>query len=329
MVRKNIDGYGDLRLSGFLAWIHRAIMFITLPIRKFWQIAAVIAAVLVLLAIAHFYYGIGFEHISYWQNKLVPIKEISQKTDDVAAEIYERLEQVKNNVSETVNTENTNSEQQKDEVYGKKRFVAWNVPEFKKIKYKPLSKSLRFGNGVRPKLQKQNETVSAKEEAHIDNMQTISMKEETAVQVPELHKNSDVKPLIEHPRILKKVRAPQKEDFYSGKITDYYEIIENRGLIYLEIPEVLFGPAEILGPNSLYVGDVFMFLYGIYTDATEFDVRSAKKYLEQITEKKNLRCEIVAYTAQTEAATALCFIKGAFVNREMVRHGFANNVALK
>ncbi|MBQ7633082.1 MAG: hypothetical protein IJS88_03105 [Alphaproteobacteria bacterium] len=328
MARRNIGGYSDLHLSGFLAWMHRVIMFITFPIRKFWQIAAVIVAVLALLVIAHFYYGIGFDHISYWYNKLVPIKEISQKTDDAAAEIYERLEQIKSNVSEMVNAENTDSEQQEDEVCIKKRFVAWNVPEFKKIKYKPLSKSLKFGNGFRSKWQKQNEAVSTKEEPHIDT-QAVSMKEETAVKVPELHKGSAVKPLIERPRILKKIRAPQKEDFYSGKITDYYEITENRGLIYLETPEVLFGPAKILGPNSLYVGDVFMFLYGIYTDATDFDVRSAKKYLEQITEKKNLRCEIVAYTAQTEAATALCFIKGAFVNREMVQHGFANNVALK
>ena len=52
-------------------------------------------------------------------------------------------------------------------------------------------------------------------------------------------------------------------------------------------------------------------------------------FLEKRFGDKPAHCDIVAYTSQTQMATALCFVDGELINKALVEAGLAENVALK
>ncbi|MBP1532238.1 MAG: hypothetical protein ILA52_01905, partial [Alphaproteobacteria bacterium] len=83
------------------------------------------------------------------------------------------------------------------------------------------------------------------------------------------------------------------------------------------------------GPNSLYLNDNFLFLYGVYTNPQNYDAQAAQQYLTDITDGRNVHCEVIAYTVQTQTASALCFVNGISINRALVNHNLADNTALK
>ncbi len=325
---KGIGNWSELRLSGIWAWIHRLVMLITFPIRRFWQILLILLAVGLLFLVVHSYYGIGLSHISGWYHSTSADKKISEVKDKAFSDVSERVEQIKNTVSEAIAAQNGESNSSAAEPE-KKHFVAWNVPKFKKAKYKPTA---GFAGAV---VRTGAQTTPAKkrfEKAHVAeaSVDEAADKEDVLITTTEvLAGNKQEEPLIEKPKKIKKIKTPTKEDFYTGKLTDYYEIAENRGLVYLPEPEVLYGAAEIVGPNSMYVDDTFVFLYGIYTDPKEYDYAAAQAYLEDLVSKNAVRCEIVAYAAQTQAATALCFTEKAFINKVLIERNLARNVALK
>lgn len=325
---KGIGNWSELRLSGIWAWIHRLVMLITFPIRRFWQILLILLAIGLLFLVIHSYYGIGLSHISGWYHSTSVDKKISEAKDKAFSDVSERVEQIKNTVSEAIAAQNGGSNASAAEPE-KKHFVAWNVPKFKKAKYKPTAGFA--GAVVRTGTQKTS-TQKRFEKAHVaeESVDEAADKKEVLITTTEvLAENKQEEPLIEKPKKIKKIKTPTKEDFYIGKLTDYYEVAENRGLVYLPQPEVLYGAAEIVGPNSMYVDDTFVFLYGIYTDPKEYDYAAAQAYLEDLVSKNAVRCEIVAYAAQTQAATALCFTEKAFINKVMTERNLARNVALK
>ena len=158
----------------------------------------------------------------------------------------------------------------------------------------------------------------------------MPIKEENVITLPIFDSaKTKEEPLIEKPMMIEKIAEVSGESFYSGRLSDYYEIATNRGLIYLQNPEILYGAAEIAGPNSLFINGKFMFLYGIYSDPREHNLSAAKRYLEDIASKESIWCEVVAYAMQTQSATALCFVRGNFINKSMVLNGLARNVSLK
>ena len=326
---KGIGNWSELRLSGIWAWIHRLVMLITFPIRRFWQILLIVLAVGLFLLVVHLYYGIGLSHISAWYHDVFGDKQVAEVKNKTISDVSEKVEQIKNTVSEAIAVQNGTGRSDTAEPE-KKRFVAWNVPEFKKAKYKPtagFTKAVVHKNSPKTPAKPRFEKARVSEN---DEVGSVTMKEEAVVTTAEvLTENKREEPLIEKPKRIKKIKEPTREDFYTGKLTDYYEIAANRGLIYLQNPEILYGAAEIVGPNSMYVDDTFVFLYGIYTDSKEYDYAAAQKYLEDLTAKKTVRCEIVAYASQTQAATALCFTDEAFINKALVQRKLARNVALK
>lgn len=325
MAFKGIGDWSELRVNGIWAWIHRLVMLITFPIRRFWQIMLIVAAVVVLLLIAHFYYGIGLEHISHWYNTTFSDEKIAEVKDKTLSGISERVGQVKNTVADAVNT--GADDKTAAPAVKKKHFVAWNVPEFKKAKYKPTAGFTRVV--VSRKTNNTSHFEKSHKNAEVEDDKVIT-ETETAVTTPEvLVKEKQAEPLVERPKKLKKIKTLTQEDFYTGPLTDYYEVVGNRGLVYLDEPKTLYGAAEIVGPNSLYVDDTFLFLYGIYTDPQEYDYLAALRYAEKLTDGKTVRCEIVAYASQTQAATALCFTEEEFINKALVRHDLARNVAIK
>lgn len=116
---------------------------------------------------------------------------------------------------------------------------------------------------------------------------------------------------------------------YEGTISDYYIKRTDVALEYLSESEILYNVAEVSGPNSLYIDNTFMYLYGIYTNNKSYDVSMVQKYLEDLIVGKKVYCEIVAYTIQTQVATALCFVDGVLINKLLVDENLADNVALK
>ena len=460
MVLKRSDDYSELRLNGFLAWIHRLVMIITFPIRRFWQIVSILAAVVVLMVIANTYYGIGFEHVSKWYNSVVPNAALLQKKDQTIAALTEKLEQIKNSTMEAVVVQTEPKEEETAE-QPPRHFTAWNVPEFERATITPTAESFqvvsvetkpapvpaeekkqvkkeksepkhivepkselkmepkyepKIKTEIKPKVEpiiepepeiivkvepeivvkvepeevkeEYIEEISPQEEyeiedepeeevAQIEDTEDYEFEEEPEEEdyefEPEPQKDvaaAESKAKIDFPSITKEKdkdddgfgyrlsfaseededdsmfeepKAPpapsiqffgampkaRSDNFGGGKLTDYYKIIKNRGLIYLSDPEIVYGSAEIVGPNSLFVNDKFMFLYGIYTDPSEYDAVKAQKYLESLTSDSGVRCAIVAYAGQTNSATALCFTPKTFINGALVKQDLARNISLK
>lgn len=91
-----------------------------------------------------------------------------------------------------------------------------------------------------------------------------------------------------------------------------------------EIMEV-YGKAEVYNANEIMVGNVYMFLFGIYTDAKSSNYEYAKKFLQENIENQNVRCEILAYTEQN-IATAKCYLGARCINDMLTDAGLAKKV---
>ena len=112
-------------------------------------------------------------------------------------------------------------------------------------------------------------------------------------------------------------------------LSSYYKIMDNQQLEYVKEPKSYGGSATVVGSNSLYVADMFVYLYGIYSDPQFHDLVQAQEYLVELTENKNVECYVVAYTTQTQTATAICFAGDVFINKALVDKYLASNIALK
>lgn len=297
----------EMRVNGWLAWIHRAVMFITFPIRRFWQIVLGIIVICILLALIPLYFGVGFGHITHWYHEMI-----------VSEELQEVKEQAKNSISDSINIIK-DAFPEPDDIQPEEthRFAVWNVPKFKKAKYYPKSTPKTKENG-------DNNTKKA-----LLAFADAARKKAKAIRNVANNENSHkaIIPTDTANRI--DFSASDKSYFYSGTLKEYYKILPNLNLDYLSEPETLYGKAEVIGPNSLSVNNTFMFLYGIYSDAKEYDLVAAEKYLRDVTANQPILCEIVAYAVPPHTATALCFTNRIFINKSMVNHDFAQNVALK
>ena len=297
----------EMRVNGWLAWIHRAVMFITFPIRRFWQIVLGIIVICILLALIPLYYGVGFTHITHWYREMMTSEELKEVKEQAKNTISGSIEAIKDAIPEP------------DDIQPKEthRFAVWNVPEFKKAKYHPKSA---------PKAKDGSESDTKKA-----FLALAKAAREKAEEIRNAANNESVKKVLISADAANDINILNldKSYYYSGAVKDYYKILPNLNLAYLSEPETLYGKAEVIGPNSLSVNNTFMFLYGIYSDEEEYDVAAAEAYLRDVTANQPILCEIVAYAVPTRTATALCFSNGIFINKSMVNHDLAQNVALK
>ncbi len=327
MIRRKIDGWDDLRLDGALALIHRLVMLLTFPIRRFWLVFMILSATALIFTIIPLYFGAQIGHIGEWYKKNMPIsvvvkknQAISQVTDKVD-KISEKVEKIGNTLTEL----SSNAELFSAEDYladEETRFAKWNVGELKKADYKPRTNAnplQRTANVAQKTLHTLKQLSSAKV-----NVSTGQVKKDNSQSIKPHYPQAFAIKVTDASR-----NVPEDAFFYDGKLTDYYEYLENRDLIYTQKPSAVYGPATIVGPNSLYVNNTFLFLYGIYTDKRKFDVEAAEQYLQDLTANAMIYCALVAYTAQTDTATGLCFVNGIFINKSMVNHNLAINVGLK
>lgn len=332
---KEKSEYMAMRVNGFLGWIHRMVMLITFPIRKFWAIVTVLVVVLAILIAIPLFYGIPFRDIWDWYMIKLPTHEFVEAKDKTLFSAENKIKQIKHTFREIVPDKKSASEQQKNKKAEKMQFVAWNVAEFRKSRYKPR-KTIQT-------VQKLKDDVVDLEEKTVEKIKEI-LPQEAKIE-PE---NSEkyIKAMDEKPSIVNKDEKLKENEQnsiiamqmakrktsvseYEGSLDDYYVKFKNKDLSYLKVPEIIKGDAKEIGPNSMYVNGEFVFLYGIYSHPRRHDVKAAIQYLHNVISGKKVYCEIVAYSLKTQSPTALCFVDGMFLNKALTEHNLAKNVALK
>lgn len=320
MAYKKIGDWSELLLDGILGWIHRIVMFLTFPLRHFWSILISLAAVFLLLIIVALYCGVPFKQVGAWYKSMMPAYDIIKINNTAKNGEKTTYIKAKDDEAETLSEETqlTTSFQVKTKPHRENQhFVIWHVDEIKSGHYNPQS--------VVEKSVKQ--TIKNTTEGFIRFKQKIKEQIKTGGKKIK-HASSSNLQVQQVQADLQNV-ALSETSYYSGKLTDYYENLENRSLIYQSKPDILIGVPTIRGANSLYLNNVFLFLYGIYTDPRRYNVASAEQYLRDLTANTKIYCAVVAYTAHYHTATALCFANGIFINKSLVEQNLADNVALK
>ena len=105
-----------------------------------------------------------------------------------------------------------------------------------------------------------------------------------------------------------------------------YHKLDDAGLEYLNAPLYVSGEAVVYGPNEIYIGETYVYLYGIDTDEIKYDAKKTTEYLRDLVALKNVTCQIVAYTPEN-IASAVCFVDGKMLNRLLIDEKMADNLA--
>ncbi|MBR1601499.1 MAG: hypothetical protein IJ677_07975 [Alphaproteobacteria bacterium] len=334
---KEKSEYMAMRVSGFLGWVHRVVMLLTFPIRKFWQIVTVCAVVLAILIAIPLCYGIPFRDIWDWYMIKMPNHEFIEAKDKILFNTEEGLNKVKRTIKEIVPNKKSGIEKNKKEEEKDRgpQFISWNVAEFHRARYKP-QKSLPVAQKVEVKVAekqvpiKKEEVVKKAEVAPVENViiknDSFAEKKVESLVANDVENYNDVKnnklavSLVDE-------KVPEKAEKIN--LSDYYVKLRSEDLLYLSKPEAISGDARVVGPNSMYVNGKFVFLYGIYSHPRRHDIEAATQYLKNVTEGRKVNCAVVAYSQKTQSATALCFVNGAFINKLLTEHNLAKNVSLK
>jgi hypothetical protein len=350
-----------MRVSGFLGWIHRMVMLITFPIRKFWLIVAVLLVVLAILIAIPMFYGIRFGDIWDWYMVKMPNHEFVAAKDKKLFETQEQIDKLRKTFKEII--PNKKAAAAKDEKEDKKssqnQLVSWHVAEFRKAKYKPHAPSpivekIKEIKEIIAETPATEDNAPVEEYRYVEETQQIeepvTVEEalpeennapvvETSVVEAEYNITSDTpsvvtpEPVAENENVLVVDTVENTPEYhvpsYVGNIENYYTKIRSADLAYLDVPEIFEGDVRVIGPNSLYVGDDFVFLYGIYSHPRRHDIKAATGYLQNITQGRRVYCIAVAYSRKTSSPTALCFVNGVLINKSLTEHNLAKNVALK
>ena len=99
------------------------------------------------------------------------------------------------------------------------------------------------------------------------------------------------------------------------------------GLVYLDHPQNVCGEITVYDANTIDVNGTYMILFGIYVSPRTDTGAEGKAYLRRVTSGKTADCHIVAYTLD-KVATAICYLDGVNLNKQMVVKGYSANVAL-
>ncbi len=280
--------WDEMKTNGFGAFLYRIYLGLTYPVRH--------PFVTIIVLLAFYRHELTDLWLKYRHKMPEPVQQAALIKKQTTEKIEAKLTEMRSSLGQIVqNMPKKNEKAEKDDEV---RFVSWNVAKFNKAKYQPKSViSQPVETAAEPTF------AETKQQAREERVQKI---EEFEAAKEEQY----------------------KDVFYSGKLSDYYVENNSLNLEYLPEPQHLYDEAAVAGPNSLYIGDKFMFLYGIYTDPDIYDAAEAKDYLEKITEGRKVHCEIVAET-YNHTATALCFVQGLFINKALVDRKLARNVALR
>ena len=120
----------------------------------------------------------------------------------------------------------------------------------------------------------------------------------------------------------KQIRLPQDESIYS-----YPQDKKVYSLKYLDFPHEVIGKAIVHNSNEIEINGEFILMYGIYVHPYTAQGKKATNYLKDMIENKEVKCGIVAYTAQN-IATGICYLENENINRHLVIQRYSRNVAL-
>lgn len=296
--------WAQLRVSGFLGLIHKLMMFITWPFRHWKFMLLALVLLIIAMVVIPLVYDVKFSDIPSWYKAKMThpfMTVIKNNVQDLKLATEQKITQsvdtVKNQMQKIV-PEIKTAESAKEEPKEKIRFTAWNVAKFNKAKYqKPQPQNTT----VEP----QTQTFAELKKATPNRDESEETKEDAAVQT-----------------------APE-ESYYEGELEDYYAVRRDLDLMYLTQSEKLYGHVDVVGPNSLYIENTFIYLYGIYTNPDIYNEQSAQLYLEKLIDNQPVHCDIVAYSIQSQTPTALCFLNGRLINQELVDADYAADIALK
>ena len=286
------------KLYGWDKFLYNMYMILTFPVRRWWIILSVLATVLLVLIIIPTLDGVKKEDIIDWYKAKLVHSDLNRAKNKTIAMISKRVDELKDDVKEILpgsSSTNQAAAPKKKE----SNLVAWNVAEFKKAKYVPNTSATQ----------------------RVQDANTYALIKKQIKQ--EAKKKTEI---IDKP---KKNKADETVIENNAAIPVAYEVRTDLNLEYLDEPETISGTATISGANELYIDETFVYLYGIYTNPRKYNVAEVKKFLEDISKDQTVECDIVAYSTQNQAKTALCFINGVFLNKQMVIENMADNVALK
>lgn len=324
--------YMAMRVSGFLGWLHRLVMLITFPIRKFWMIVAVLAVVLIILIAIPMFYGIPLRDVWDWYMIKMPNHEFVAAKDKTLFGAKDQVDKLRRTFSEIVPNKKSGTPEKTKEAKKKTRLVSWHVAEFKKAKYKPLPATpvIEKVKDIKDKIV---EAISPEPDSVVVEQQEVQPIENVII--------TDNRYATEEPESEVVVANNESEDneetipkedeaeFEAINIEDYYTKLRSADLTYFNPPEIFEGEVRVSGPNTIYVDGTFMFLYGIYSHPLRHDIDGATAYLKSIAEGNRAYCYAVAYSQKTQSPASLCFVNGVLINKALVEHKFAQSVALK
>lgn len=328
--------YMAMRVSGFLGWLHRSVMLITFPIRKFWMIVAVLAVVLIVLIAIPMFYGIPLRDVWDWYMIKMPNHEFVEAKDKTLFGAKDRVDKLRRTFSEIVPNKKSGTSEKTKETKKKTRLVSWHVAEFKKAKYKPLPATPVIDK-VKNLKDKIVEAVSSEPDNVIAEQQEVQQEEQPIENViitdnqysAEEPENEVVGANDESAGNAENEPEKDEAEVKAVNIEDYYTKLRSADLTYFNPPEIFEGEVKVSGPNTVYVDGTFMFLYGIYSHPLRHDIDGATAYLKSIAEGNRAYCYAVAYSQKTQSPASLCFVNGVLINKALVEHKFAQSVALK
>ena len=142
--------WAEMQMNGFLGWVHKVVMFLTWPFRRFKLLLSIIIGVLIVMIIVPMCYGVAFRDIPSWYYQLIKapfVQNVTQSVSDKALaiknkatqQIAAKIDDVKQKV-EQISPEIKAAEEAKAKGEPIK-FTTWNVAKFNKVKYeRPVQK---------------------------------------------------------------------------------------------------------------------------------------------------------------------------------------------
>lgn len=320
----SFESLKSLRVQGIGKFIHKVFMALTYPFRHGFKFFGLLFAGIVILAAIPMSQGVSYKHVIDWyllkydQIDLKNNFRIREKPEAVERKIKKEFRfketaapdrrhvsaELKKKMENSVTIDNADT---KNSGLKRKTFKMKNSP----FRHASVKNTWGKKNEEKPyfiKASEDNDTME-KDNKFADNGLSLSQ--------PLQVKNDPVIPNTDE------VVVPIND--IRTKLS--YRKIKSLPVVYEDNPEHIEGLALVFGANDLSVGDKYVILYGIYTDERRYDVEKAFTYLKELTDKKNVECEIVAYTHQ-HYATGICFLNGKSINQNMVDAGFADNIAL-
>ena len=328
----DFESLKGIRLQGIGKAIHRFFLIITFPLRRGFLFIGLLLVFIVAMAAIPMSQGVSYKHIIDWY--LLRYDDVKMKTTSKINAKPEAIERkLKNKIKKKINKETKKEERKTFKFKETAAPDRRNISDDLKKKMGDISDKSAFS--AQKTESAKRKTLNVKQSAIVrdtsvkkvwkrkDGPFFAKLAEKNNIQpdaVP-LHTTLQFKadPVIpDSDLVVKYLGVKQKLE---------YRKIDTLPLTYEETPEHVEGKTIVLGPNDLIVGDKYIILYGIYTDAQKQDYEKANVYFKELADQKQVECEIVAYTNQNHA-TAICFLEGKSINQNMVDAGFATNVAL-